>query len=830
MEALTINELRLSDLKTGDEGIITKVVGHGAFRKRITEMGFVKGKKVKVIKNAPLQDPIEYEIMGYNVSLRRTEAQLVEVIAANLRGIAEKPEFEGTIVEETLRTTAGEKGRIINVALVGNPNCGKTTLYNYASGSHERVGNYGGVTVDAREATFKQSSYTFQIVDLPGTYSITEYTPEELFVREHIIEKNPDIVVNVIDASNLERNLYLTTQLIDMNIKVVIALNMYDELEKNGSRLNYKELGKLLGIPIVPTIASKGRGITELFEKIIEVYEDKDPIVRHIHINYGTEIETAISKIKPLLRENQKLTDKFSTRYLAIKLLENDSTSLTQIADFVNVEKIKNQCDKEIKALEKEFNEKSETIITDTKYGFIAGALYETLQPSVEEKRKISNLIDNFLTHKLFGFPIFIFFMWIMFQATFTFGSFPMDWIDMGVAWFSKLVSNSMAEGMLRDLLVDGIVAGVGGVIVFLPNILILFFFISFMEDTGYMARASFIMDKLMHKIGLHGKSFIPLLMSFGCNVPAVMATRTLENKKDRILTMLIIPFMSCSARLPVYVLLISAFFPSYQGLVLVSIYFIGILVAVLVAMAMKRILFSKQDMPFVMELPPYRLPTLRNTSVHMWHKAVQYLQKMGTVILVASILIWALGYFPKNVEYSSNFDEQIAQIKLDTNLHDTEKQARIANLEFAKHSEKQEKSYIGFLGHFIAPVIQPLGFDWKIGVSIITGLAAKEIVISTMGVLYHAEFEDDNSSNNLKIKLQEQTHTHGKLKGQKVFSPLVAYGLMLFVLIYFPCVAVIAAIKKESDIKWAVFTMVYTTAIAWLAAFLTYQIGSLFI
>jgi len=830
MEALTINELRLSDLKTGDEGIITKVVGHGAFRKRITEMGFVKGKKVKVIKNAPLQDPIEYEIMGYNVSLRRTEAQLVEVIAANLRGIAEKPEFEGTIVEETLHTTAGEKGRIINVALVGNPNCGKTTLYNYASGSHERVGNYGGVTVDAREATFKQSSYTFQIVDLPGTYSITEYTPEELFVREHIIEKNPDIVVNVIDASNLERNLYLTTQLIDMNIKVVIALNMYDELEKNGSRLNYKELGKLLGIPIVPTIASKGRGITELFEKIIEVYEDKDPIVRHIHINYGTEIETAISKIKPLLRENQKLTDKFSTRYLAIKLLENDSTSLTQIADFVNVEKIKNQCDKEIKALEKEFNEKSETIITDTKYGFIAGALYETLQPSVEEKRKISNLIDNFLTHKLFGFPIFIFFMWIMFQATFTFGSFPMDWIDMGVAWFSKLVSNSMAEGMLRDLLVDGIIAGVGGVIVFLPNILILFFFISFMEDTGYMARASFIMDKLMHKIGLHGKSFIPLLMSFGCNVPAVMATRTLENKKDRILTMLIIPFMSCSARLPVYVLLISAFFPSYQGLVLVSIYFIGILVAVLVAMAMKRILFSKQDMPFVMELPPYRLPTLRNTSVHMWHKAVQYLQKMGTVILVASILIWALGYFPKNVEYSSNFDEQIAQIKLDTNLHDTEKQARIANLEFAKHSEKQEKSYIGFLGHFIAPVIQPLGFDWKIGVSIITGLAAKEIVISTMGVLYHAEFEDDNSSNNLKIKLQEQTHTHGKLKGQKVFSPLVAYGLMLFVLIYFPCVAVIAAIKKESDIKWAVFTMVYTTAIAWLAAFLTYQIGSLFI
>ncbi len=830
MNSIEIKDLHLSDLKTGEEGIITKVHGHGAFRKRITEMGFVKGKKVKVIKNAPLQDPIEYEIMGYNVSLRRTEAQLVEIIAVDLHDTNQTIDFIGTIDEETLKTSAIEKGRTINVALVGNPNSGKTTLYNFASGSHERVGNYGGVTVDAREATFKQSSYTFRIVDLPGTYSITEYTPEELFVREHIIEKKPDIIVNVVDSSNLERNLYLTTQLIDMNIKVVIALNMFDELEKKVAAFDYVALGKMIGIPIIPTIASKGKGIVELFDKIIEVYEDKDPIVRHIHINYGVNIETAINHIQPLIKENKEVTDRFSSRYLAIKLLENDTATWKTLAQCSNIEKIKLQSEIQIKKLEKEYKEKSGTIITDSKYGFIAGALNETLQPSVEEKRKISNSIDYFLTHKFIGFPIFLLFMWLMFQVTFSFGSLPMDLIDSGVGWLGDLVKKSMIDGPLRDLIVDGIIGGVGGVIIFLPNILILFFFISFMEDTGYMARASFIMDRLMHKIGLHGKSFIPLLMGFGCNVPAIMATRTLENKKDRLLTMLIIPFMSCSARLPVYVLLISAFFPHNQGLVLISIYLIGVIIAILAALTMKKLLFSKQDVPFVMELPPYRMPTLKSTSIHMWHKGVQYIKKMGTVILIASILIWALGYFPRNVKYSANFDEQISQIQSNTTISDSIKTAQINTLERIKQSEKQEKSYIGQMGHFIEPVIRPLGFDWKIGVSLITGAAAKEIVISTMGVLYQADSENANESNSLRSKLQEQTHSHGKFKGQKVFTPLVAFALMLFVLIYFPCIAVIAAIKKESEVKWAVFTMVYTTAIAWFVAFLTYQIGSLFI
>ena len=822
-----VKNLLLSDLKTGEDGIIIKVMGHGAFRKRITEMGFVKGKKVTVIKNAPLQDPVEYQIMDYNVSLRRSEAMLVEVIAVEGASTLSKIKFSGTIDEEILKISALNRGKVINVALVGNPNCGKTTLYNFASGSHERVGNYGGVTVDAREATMKRGAYRFNIVDLPGTYSITEYSPEELFVRMHITEKMPDIVVNVVDASNLERNLFLTTQLIDMNIKVVIALNMYDELEKRGAKFDYTALGKMMGIPIVPTVASKGKGIDELFDRLIEVYEDRDPIVRHIHINYGKEIEGAIALIQKEIRLNPEITDKLSSRYVAIKLLETDQTTLSDLKQLSNFVQIKSVSTAEIVKLEREYGEKSETIITDAKYGFIDGALKETFMAKPKEKRDRKRELDDILTHKYLGFPIFLFFMYFMFQATFTLGSYPMDWIDAGVGLLGSALQNTMPEGALRDLLVDGIIGGVGGVIIFLPNILILFFFISLMEDSGYMARASFIMDKLMHKIGLHGKSFIPLVMGFGCNVPAIMATRTLDNKKDRILTMIITPFMSCSARLPVYVLLISAFFPNYQGLVLFSIYLIGITLAVVVALVMKSVVFAKKEVPFVMELPPYRIPTFKNTTIHMWHKGVQYLKKMGTVILVASILIWALGYFPRNIAFSTNYDAKLKAIESSTSITKTEKELQISTLELQKESERQEKSYIGQLGHAIEPVIEPLGYDWKMGVSILTGLAAKEIVVSTMGILYQANTDADNESGTLKKNLIKQEHTSGVLKGQKVFTPLVAFGFMLFVLIYFPCVAVIAAIKKESNWKWAFFTMGYTTAIAWLIAFLTYQVGS---
>jgi ferrous iron transport protein B len=827
---MTTNNTYLSDIKTGDEAIITKVLGHGAFRKRITEMGFVKGKKVRVIKNAPLQDPVEYEIMGYNVSLRRSEAELVEVVSIEEAATLSEIKFEGTIDEDTLKVSALEKGKIINVALVGNPNCGKTTLFNFASGSHERVGNYSGVTVDAKEAIMKKDGYIFKIVDLPGTYSITEYSPEELYVRMHITEKMPDIVVNVIDSSNLVRNMFLTTQLIDMNIKVVIALNMFDELEKKGVKFEYDELGEMLGIPIIPTIASKGKGVDELFDKLIDVYEDRDPSVRHIHINYGTQIEKAIKAIQDVIWKNPVITDKLSSRYVAIKLLETDKSTLAQLGKFNNYEQIKNITKQTILQLEKEYGERSETIITDAKYGFIDGALKETYKEPKKDKRVSKRELDDLLTNRYLGFPIFLFFMWLMFQATFTLGSYPMNWITTGVGLLSEWVHTTMADGALRDLVVDGIIGGVGGVIVFLPNILILFFFISLMEDTGYMARASFIMDKLMHKIGLHGKSFIPLVMGFGCNVPAIMATRTLDNKKDRILTMIITPFMSCSARLPVYVLLISAIFPANQGLVLFSIYLIGILLAILTALVMKRIAFAKKEVPFVMELPPYRIPTMKNTSLHMWHKGQQYLKKMGNVILLASILIWALGYFPRHTVYSTNYTAQLEQVKANNTFTDIQKHDKMKVLEISQESERQEKSYIGQLGHAIEPVIRPLGFDWKMGVSIITGLAAKEIVVSSMGILYQADMKADENSGSLKEELKAQTHNNGVLKGQKVFTPLVSFCFMLFVLIYFPCVAVIAAIKKESSWGWAVFTMVYTTTIAWLVAFATYQIGSLFI
>ncbi len=825
-----IRYARLSDLTTGKEGIITKVFGQGAFRKRLTEMGFVKGKKVKIIKNAPLQDPIEYEIMGYRITLRRSEAQLVEVVSLKDEASLSKVEFQGTLESDSRTIPEHGNDVAINVALVGNPNCGKTTLFNYASGSHERVGNYGGVTVDAKEATMRKDGYTFNIVDLPGTYSITEYSPEELYVRSYITEKKPDIVVNVIDASNLERNLFLTTQLIDMNIKVVIALNMYDELEEHNSKLDYRALGKLIGIPMVPTVASKGKGIDDLFAKLIDVYEEVDPTIRHIHINYGEEIEKAIRTIQKEIRANKNSYPKFSSRYMAIKLLEQDKTTLASFKDFSNYEQIKTVSARTIALLEKEYGDKSETVITDAKYGFIDGALRETFIQGKVDKRKEKIELDNVLTNKYLGFPIFIFFMWLMFQGTFTLGKYPMEWIQSGVALLSESLHTLMSPGPLRDLVIDGIIGGVGGVIVFLPYILIIFFFISFMEDTGYMARASFIMDRLMHKIGLHGKSFIPLLMGFGCNVPAMMATRTLDNKKDRLLTMLITPFMSCSARLPVYVLFISAFFPKNQGLILFSIYFIGVALAVGVALIMKRLLFAKQDVPFVMELPPYRIPTLRSTVKHMWYKGAQYLNKMGTVILMASIIIWGLGYYPRHVELSTNFDQQVSTIQTNKQLNEKEKEKQISHIKLLKESEHQEKSYIGQIGHAVEAIIRPLGFDWKIGVSIVTGLAAKEIVISSMGVLYQAEPNAGESSGSLKEKLQQQRYTSGEHKGELVFSPLVAFTFMLFVLIYAPCVAAVAALKKESSWKWAIFTIVYTTTIAWVVAFLTFQIGSLFV
>ncbi len=836
---MQIKNTLLADLEPGQEGVISKIMGHGSFRRRLTEMGFVKGKKIKVIKKAPLQDPIEYEIMGYKVSLRRSEAELVEVMLLDqAQEWLNNRKFEGTFIdeieasepkEEILQHSLLGKEKIIEVALVGNPNSGKTTLFNYASGAHERVGNYAGVTVDSKEAILKKNGYVFKIVDLPGTYSINEYTPEELFVRNHLTEKMPDVVINVVDASNLERNLFLTTQLIDMDIKVVMALNMFDELEKKGIQFDFKAFGKMLGIPIVPTIASKGKGIDELFKKVIEVHEDADPISRHIHINYGTNIEKAIKEIQDVIWKEPAITDKYSSRYLAIKLLEGDKTTMSQLEKYKNYNEIIKTAERAKQELEKEYGETAETVITEAKYGFIDGALKETLKLPKKNRRETTRELDDLLTHKIWGYPIFLFFMWLMFEATFKLGNYPMEWIDNGITLLGNWVENVMPEGALRDLIVQGIIGGVGGVIIFLPNIMILFFFISIMEDTGYMARASFIMDKLMHKIGLHGKSFVPLVMGFGCNVPAIMATRTLKNRKDRILTMIIIPFMSCSARLPVYLLLISAIFHKYQGLILFSLYLIGIMVAVITALLVKKIAFKKEEAPFVMELPPYRIPTLKNTTVHMWSKSKEYLKKIGNVILLVSIIIWALGYFPHNKSISEHYDTQIAKVQ-QLPLDKEEKETKISTLETAKNSALQEQSYLGQLGHFIQPAIYPLGFDWKMGVSLLAGLSAKEVVVSTMGILYQAERGADENSSSLQEKIQQQVHTSGPLIGQKVFTPITAFAFMIFILIYFPCIAAISAIKKEGGWQWALFSVVYNTSFAWLAAFAVYQIGTLFV
>ena len=823
--------MRLSELNTGEKGVIVKVLGHGGFRKRIVEMGFIKGKTVEVILNAPLKDPIKYRLLDYEISLRRQEAEMIEVVSEQEARTTQSP-YHGSITEEItvpeaeMVALAKGKRRTINVALVGNPNCGKTSLFNIASGAHEHVGNYSGVTVDAKEGFFDFQGYHFRIVDLPGTYSLSAYTPEEIYVRKHIIDETPDVIINVVDASNLERNFYLTTQLIDMNVRMVIALNMYDELEASGNKLDYLKLSQLFGVPMVPTVCRKGEGVDKLFHVIIGIYEGSDfltqkkaeirtevledlrdwhetyvpdhkfgshseeehirprGIFRHIHINHGPELERSIQAVKKLISVNEQIRHKYSTRFLAIKLLEDDKDIELFVETLPNGGEILALRDKEVQRIYNVMNEDSEQAITDAKYGFITGALKETFTDNHMEKEQTTRVIDSIVTHRIWGYPIFFLFLYIMFEGTFVLGDYPMQGIEWLVDQLGNLIRNNMAEGPLKDMLVDGIIGGVGGVIVFLPNILILYFFISVMEDSGYMARAAFIMDKIMHRMGLHGKSFIPLIMGFGCNVPAIMASRTIEDRKCRLITMLVNPLMSCSARLPIYLVMVGAFFPNQASFVLLCIYATGIILAVLMARLFSKFLVKGDDAPFVMELPPYRMPTTKSILRHTWEKGAQYLKKMGGIIMIASIIIWFLGYYPQHDAY-----ETVA--------------------------EQQENSYIGQIGKAVEPVIEPLGFDWKLGIGLISGVGAKELVVSTLGVLYTNEedVENVNLSNRIPI------------------TPLAALAYMLFVLIYFPCIDTLAAIKQESGSwKWALFAAGYTTVLAWCIAFVVYQLGNLII
>lgn len=824
----------LSDLNTGQKGVIVRVNGSGAFRKRILEMGFIKGKTIKVILNAPLKDPIKYKIMDYEVSLRRSEAALIEVIYPEPHKVRDENlshsltdgslDYYSTTedVVASLRKPNSDSKKVIRVALVGNPNAGKTSLFNIASGAHEHVGNYGGVTVDSKEGKFKHGGYTFKVVDLPGTYSLSAYTPEELFVRRHIVEDKPDVVINIVAASNLERNLYLTTELIDMEVSTVIALNMYDELLETGSEFDYQSLSQMIGIPIVPTVAKTGVGIGDLFDAVIRVYEEKEPIVRRVHIYYGNVVENAISKLNILLEKEKETSLIFPRRYISTKLLEKDKDVDSYVGSLPNAADIYALRDSEVKYIEDTLKEDTESVLTNARYGFVAGGLKQTLKEKLFES-DITRMIDAVVTNKYIGFPVFFFFMWVMFECTFRLGGYPMEWIENGVAVLGNFIRGNMVDGMLKDLIVDGIIGGVGGVIVFLPNILILYAFISFMEDSGYMARAAFIMDKVMHKMGLHGKSFIPLVMGFGCNVPAILATRTIESRNSRMITMLVNPFMSCSARLPVYLLFVGVFFKSYASFALFGLYFTGILLAVISARLFKRFLFPKEDTPFVMELPPYRMPTIKSVTIHMWDKSQQYLRKMGGVILVASIIIWFLGYFPRDKERELKYDNMITHVEQQEGLGDEEKIAQIEEIEEGRNTEHQEDSYIGRVGKAIEPIMRPLGFDWKISVSLLSGMAAKEVVVSTLGVLYTGSSEDQES---LEVRLLADKQTDGST----TFTPLVVVSLLLFVLIYFPCVATIAAIKEESGSwKWGVFSIVYTTLLAWFISFVVYQVGCLF-
>ena len=792
----------LAELATGEKAVIVRVNGHGSFRKRLIEMGFIQGKEVRVVLNAPLKDPIEYEIIGYKVSLRREEARQIEVVGVeearealstdeHLQGLPEDLE-ERERLDRAMAHVAEERHHNIRVALVGNPNCGKTSLFNIASGSHEHVGNYSGVTVDAKEGHFKFKGYDITLVDLPGTYSLSAYSPEELYVRKNLLETLPDVVVNVVDASNIERNLYLTSQLIDMNLRTVMALNMYDELQHKGDRLDTRQLGYLLGMPVCPTVSRDGQGIPELFDTVIKVYEHLDPkLARHIHINHGAELEKSIVRLRDLIFANEDIRSHYSSRWLAIKTLEADKDVDGLVDRLPNAAKIREARQEESQRIEKLLGTSAESAIVDAKYAFIQGALAETYESYQAERprRSITDKIDAIVTNQWLAFPIFILLLWFIFWATFTVGQYPMDWIDALVNWLGDKVGGWMNEGWLKDLVVDGVIAGVGSVLVFLPNIMILYFFISIMEDSGYMARAAFIVDKLMHKIGLHGKSFIPMVMGFGCNVPAIMATRSIESRKSRLVTIAIIPFMSCAGRLPIFVLFAGAFFPGSPATALLGIYLLGVILAILSALVLSKFV-KDDDLPFVMELPPYRVPTGKAIWRHTWEKGKQYLEKMATTILIFSVAIWFLGYFPRHQEQSAAY--------------------------------QQEHSYIGMLGKAIEPAMEPMGFNWKMDVGLLAGVGAKELVISTMGVMYAQDGEAYEGMGD-----EDDTQLQAALKATVPTAAALAF--MVFVLLYFPCIATFVAIKNETGKwRWAILLCLYTILIAWIFAFAAYRLGLL--
>ena len=704
----------------------------------------------------------------------------------------------------------------LTVALAGNPNSGKTTIFNNLTGTRQHVGNYPGVTVEKKEGRLEYKSYDINVVDLPGTYSLTAYSIDEIVARNFVVEEKPDVVIDIIDASNLERNLYLATQLMELGVPLILAFNMSDIAEKQGLLIDKDRLSELLGVPIVFTVATRKQGMNELLDEIIKLVEGRTEL-RRTMVGYGRELQEELTKIENILVKDKDLIQKYPPRWLAVKLLENDSEVVEKIKESPCSREILEATKKSAAHLRGILGDTPEAIIADSRYGFIGGACSEAVEKTFEVRHTISDKIDKILVNRILGLPVFLGLMWLVFKFTFKLSEPLMGWVESGQEWLGNLFSGLLpAGGPVQSLVVDGIIGGVGSVLVFVPIIFLLFLAMALLEDSGYMARAAFIMDRLMHKIGLHGRSFIPMLLGFGCNLPAIMATRTIEDRKDRLVTILVNPFMSCGARLPVYVLFIGAFFPErIAGQVLFSLYVLGAMAAILTAKVFKKYLFKGEAAPFVMELPLYRIPTVKGLLIHMWERGAVYLKKAGTIIFAGCVLIWFLSNFPWEPKYSKDYDTLIEQARGNGEL--------INQLENEKAFEKLEESYAGRLGRTIAPIFRPLGFDdWKISVGLVGGFIAKEIVVGTLGTL-HSVGEAGEESQSLRQALQNETRPDGS----KLYNPLVAYSLMVFALLYIPCIATIAVIKRETNSwRWPIFAAFYTTTFAWTASLVIYQGG----
>jgi len=716
------------------------------------------------------------------------------------------------------------KNKKLIIALAGSPNSGKTSIFNNLTGAMQHVGNYPGVTVEQKTGQRKYKGYSIKVFDLPGTYSLTAYTLEELVARNYIINEKPDVVVNIVDSSNLSRNLYLSTQLIELDIPLVFAFNMSDVFKKSGMEINLNLLSQLLGAPIVQTVGSKGTGMSELLDKVLEVHENPQARKR-VNLKYGDELENEVSKIIEILKKAQaKLSQKFDLRWLAIKLLEQDREVLKSLKvlleekTYTGLVKVVENSINHIKNVSRDM---PETIIAESRYGFINGALKETLTEKPQKEVSASDRIDRVLINRVWGLPIFAIIMWLMFQLVFKVGDYPMNWLALGFSRLSQLLSSALPAGLLKSLLIDGIIGGVGGILVFTPKIMLLFISIALLEDSGYMARVAFIMDRIMHKIGLHGKSFIPMLIGFGCTIPAYMCTRTLESKNDRMITMHISTFMSCGGRLPIYILFAGIFFPKNAGNIIFSIYIIGIVIAVLMAKLLRATKFKGEAEPFVMELPTYRVPTVKGVLIHMWERTLQYLKKAGTIILAISIIMWILFTFPRiGNAYSEGYSKQLAGLEQSFNLGDiSEKEYKdsVQGIEGKMAAERLAYSAAGKIGRFVEPVFKPLGFDWRLSLASISGMAGKEVVVSTMGTLFSLTNENKDSQS-----------LRSAIAGQ--YNPLVGYNFMLFSLLYFPCIASLAVFKKEAGTKELLFQIGYTLGLAWVVSFIVFQVGRLFI